>query len=70
LGKEYYLFLLYITGENPSERLEKEISLEDKTDITENKIFNPKNVFEASDYMIDRLALLFDKERQDLKKAS
>jgi hypothetical protein len=26
-------------------------------------MFNPKNVFEASDYMIDRLALLFEKER-------
>ena len=42
----------------------------DKTDFTETKIFNPKNVFEASDYMIDRLALLFERERQDLKKAS
>jgi hypothetical protein len=27
-------------------------------------MFNPKNVFEASDYMIDRLALLFEKERK------
>jgi hypothetical protein len=26
-------------------------------------MFNPNNVFEASDYMIDRLALLFEKER-------
>jgi hypothetical protein len=26
-------------------------------------MFTPKNVFEASDYMIDRLALLFEKER-------
>jgi hypothetical protein len=33
-------------------------------------MFNPKNVFEASDYMIDRLALLFDKERNDLKKVN
>jgi hypothetical protein len=32
-------------------------------------MFNPKNVFEASDYMIDRLALLFDKERSRLKKS-
>ena len=30
-------------------------------------MFNPKNVFEASDYMIDRLALLFEKEREKLK---
>jgi hypothetical protein len=33
-------------------------------------MFNPKNVFQASDYMIDHLALLFEKERQDLKKSS
>ena len=65
-----YLFLLYIKGENASERLINDISLEDKTDSTETKIFNPKNVFEASDYMIDRLALLFERERKDLKKAS
>jgi hypothetical protein len=30
-------------------------------------MFNPKNVFEASDYMIDRLALLFEKERVNKK---
>jgi hypothetical protein len=30
-------------------------------------MFNPKNVFEASDYMIDRLALLFEKERMEKK---
>jgi hypothetical protein len=65
-----YLFLLYIKGENVSERLVSDISLEDKTDSTDTKIFSPKNVFEASDYMIDRLALLFERERQDLKKAS
>jgi hypothetical protein len=51
--------LLYIKGENASERLVNDISLEDKTDSTETKMFNPKNVFEASDYMIDRLALAF-----------
>jgi len=27
------------------------------------KVFNPKNVFEGSDYVIDRIALLFEKER-------
>jgi len=27
-------------------------------------------VFEASDYMIDRLALLFENERREIKKAS
>ena len=54
----------------PSKILVNDISLEDKTDSTETKMFNPKNVFEASDYMIDRLALLFERERQDLKKAS
>ena len=65
-----YLFLLYIKGENASERLKNEINLEDKTDISETKVFNPKNVFEASDYMIDRLALLFENERREIKKAS
>ncbi len=59
-----YLFLLYIKGESASERLINDISLEDKTDSAETKMFNPKNVFEASDYMIDRLALLFEKERK------
>ena len=58
-----YLFLLYIKGEHASERLVNDISLEDKTDLAETKVFNPKNVFEASDYIIDRLALLFEKER-------
>ncbi|NDA39694.1 MAG: hypothetical protein EBX86_06450, partial [Actinobacteria bacterium] len=62
-----YLFLLYIKGENASERLINDISLEDRTDTVETKVFNPKNVFEASDYIIDRLALLFEKERK-LKK--
>ena len=65
-----YLFLLYIKGENASERLRNEINLEDKTDAHEAKVFNPKNVFEASDYMIDRLALLFENERRELKKTS
>jgi hypothetical protein len=55
--------LLYIKGENASERLINDISLEDKTDSVEKKVFNPKNVFEGSDYIIDRLALLFEKER-------
>jgi len=62
-----YLFLLYIKGESASERLINDISLEDKTDSAETKIFNTKNVFEASDYFIDRLAILFEKERK-LKK--
>ena len=30
-------------------------------------MFNPKNVFEASDYIIDSLATLFERERK-LKK--
>jgi hypothetical protein len=33
-------------------------------------MFNPKNIFEASDYMIDRLALLFERERSEIRKAS
>ncbi len=65
-----YLFLIYVKGDDPKKRLRNNISLEDKTDPTDSKIFTPKSVFEASDYMIDRLALLFDRERQEFKKAS
>jgi len=64
-----YLFLLYIKGENASERLINDISLEDRTNNVETKVFNPKNVFGASDYIIDRLAILFERERQ-LKKSN
>lgn len=69
VNEEEYLILLFIEGDNAKERLRKRISLEDKTDPAETKLFKPKNVFEASDYIIDRLARMFEKERQ-LKKAS
>ena len=69
VSEEDYLILLFIEGETAKERLRKKITLEDRTDLAETKIFKPKNVFEASDYMIDRLARMFEKERQ-LKKAS
>jgi len=69
VNEEEYLILLFIDGENAKQRLRRRISLEDKTDPAETKLFKPKNVFEASDYMIDRLARMFEKERQ-LKKAS
>ena len=69
VNEDEYLILLFIEGENAKERLRKKITLEDKTDLAETKLFKPKNVFEASDYMIDRLARMFEKERQ-LKKAS
>jgi hypothetical protein len=59
-----YLFLLYIKGKTASERLINDISLENRTDAVETKVFNPKNVFEASDYIIDQIANLFDKERK------
>jgi hypothetical protein len=62
-----YLILLYIEGENVKERLKNPICLDDKTDIGSPKNFKPKNIFEASDYIIDRLAIMFDKERK-LKK--
>ena len=62
-----YLFLLYIKGENASDRLLNDITLEDKTDAVQSKMFNPKNVFEASDYIIDRLAILFERERKEKK---
>jgi hypothetical protein len=56
--------LLYIKGENASDQLINDISLEDKTDPADTKVFNPKNVFEASDFIIDKLAFLFQKERE------
>ncbi len=59
-----YLFLLYVKGESPSDRLKNSITLEDNTEYSDVKIFNPKNVFEASDYIIDRLALLFEREKK------
>ena len=62
-----YLILLYVEGEDVSQRLNNPICLDDKTDIGYPKNFQPKNIFDASDYIIDRLAVMFDKERQ-LKK--
>ena len=62
-----YLILLYVEGEDVSQRLNNPICLDDKTDVGYPKNFQPKNIFDASDYIIDRLAVMFDKERQ-LKK--
>jgi len=62
-----YLVLLYVEGEDISQRLNNPICLDDKTDIGYSKNFQPKDIFEASDYIIDRLAIMFDKERK-LKK--
>lgn len=62
-----YLILLYVEGEDVSQRINNPICLDDKTDIGYPKNFQPKNIFDASDYIIDRLAVMFDKERK-LKK--
>ena len=62
-----YLVLLYVEGDDISQRLNNPICLDDKTDIGYSKNFQPKDIFEASDYIIDRLAIMFDKERK-LKK--
>ena len=62
-----YLILLYVEGEDVSQRLNNPICLDDKTDIGYPKNFQPQNIFDASDYIIDRLAIMFDKERK-LKK--
>ena len=62
-----YLILLYVEGEDVTQRLKNPICLDDKTDIGNAKNFQPKDIFEASDYIIDRLAVMFDKERK-LKK--
>ena len=59
-----YLILLYVEGEDVSQRLNNPICLDDKTDIGSPKNFQPKNIFDASDYIIDRLAVMFDKERK------
>ena len=59
-----YLILLYVEGEDVSQRLNNPICLDDKTDIGYPKNFQPKNIFDASDYIIDRLAVMFDKERK------
>ena len=69
MNEQEYLISLFVEGDNAKQRLRKRISIEDKTDPAETKLFKPKNVFEASDYIIDRLAGMFEKERQ-LKKAS
>ncbi len=62
-----YLILLYVEGEDITQRLKNPICLDDKTDIGNAKNFQPRDIFEASDYIIDRLAVMFDKERK-LKK--
>ena len=62
-----YLILLYVEGEDVNQRLKNPICLDDKTDLGQTKNFQPKDIFEASDYIIDRLAIMFDKERK-LKK--
>jgi len=62
-----YLILLYVEGEDITQRLKNPICLDDKTDIANAKNFQPRDIFEASDYIIDRLAVMFDKERK-LKK--
>ena len=62
-----YLILLYVEGDTVEQRLVNPINLDDKTDLGSAKNFQPKNIFQASDYIIDRLALMFDKERK-LKK--
>ena len=62
-----YLILLYVEGEDINQRLKNPICLDDKTDIGNAKNFQPRDIFEASDYIIDRLAVMFDKERK-LKK--
>ena len=59
-----YLILLYVEGEDVSQRINNPICLDDKTDIGYPKNFQPKNIFDASDYIIDRLAVMFDKERK------
>ena len=62
-----YLILLYVEGEDVSQRLNNPICLDDKTDVGYPKNFQPKNIFDASDYIIDRLAVMFDKERKSKK---
>ena len=59
-----YLILLFINGETPIDRLSNPISIEDKTDLGNVKKFLPKDIFDASDFIIERLATMFDNERK------
>ncbi len=59
-----YLFLLFVEGEKVEDRLVNPINLDDKTDMTKSVNFQPKNIFQASDYIIDRLATMFENERK------
>ena len=59
-----YLILLFINGETPIDRLSNPISIEDKTDLGNVKRFSPKDIFDASDFIIERLATMFDNERK------
>ena len=58
------LILLFINGETPIDRLSNPISIEDKTDLGNVKKFSPKDIFDASDFIIERLATMFDNERK------
>ena len=40
------------------------LSIEDKTDMWNIKKFQPKDIFDASDFIIERLAIMFDNERK------
>ena len=53
-----YLILLFINGDSAVERLSNPISIEDKTDMGNIKKFEPKDIFDASDFIIERLAIL------------
>ena len=59
-----YLILLFINGDSAVERLSNPISIEDKTDMGNIKKFEPKDIFDASDFIIERLAIMFDNERK------
>ena len=60
--------LIYIQDNDP----EKGVVIEDKTNPEKNisNEFNSNEIFRASDYMVDALTKLLDRERQKGKKIS
>ena len=61
-----WLILIYIKNNSPDEG----IVIEDKTDPEKNisNEFQPNEIFKASDFMVDSLTKLLDRERQKRKK--
>ena len=64
-AEDDWLILIYIKNNSPEEG----IVIEDKTNPEKNisKEFKPNQVFDASDFMVDSLTALLDRERNKKK---